>query len=244
MKTGHLHRSIGGGRDGPLRSLPQEARAKPALEATPLPRTATPSRCLVLLPALALTLGVLLATAGVVGAGGVLDQVGYVKAVTCSACHGFGGNSRVEAVPILAGMDPGYFRKAIDDYAAGRRVSAEMEPFAKQVKLLGVDEIAAFFAAQRRTQGTSRPDRGAVERGRVAAGPCASCHGPAGQGDPAKLVPRIAGQPAVYLRNQLLLFKADRRSPGDEPVTKMKAVLKAIGDDALADVAAYYASLK
>jgi cytochrome c553 len=191
----------------------------------------------------AAVVGVLVGATGA-GAAGPAEAPGYVKAVTCSACHGFGGNSRVEAVPILAGMSPGYFKKAIEDYATGKRVSAEMEPFAKQVKLLGVDELAAFFASQRRTPGTSRPDRGAVERGRAAVGQCASCHGPEGQGDEAKLIPRIAGQPAVYLRNQLLLFKADRRSPGDEAVTKMKAALKAIPDETLADVAAYYSSLR
>ena len=185
-----------------------------------------------------------LASSSIASAAGAIDQPGYAKAVVCSGCHGFGGNSRVEAVPIIAGMDAGYFRKAIDDYAAGRRLSAEMEPFAKQVKLLGVDELAAFFAAQKRTLGTSRPDRAAVERGRTAAAPCLACHGPEGHGDPAKLVPRLAGQPAVYLRNQLLLFKADRRSPGDEAVTKVKAALKSIGDDTLADLAAYFASLK
>jgi cytochrome c553 len=186
---------------------------------------------------------------GLVGVGeadaaGPMEQVGYAKAVTCSACHGSGGNSRVEAVPILAGMAPAYFKKAIEDYATGKRVSAEMEPFAKQVKLLGVDELAAFFAAKRRTLVPARPDRAAVERGRAAASPCASCHGAEGQGDEAKLIPRIAGQPAVYLRNQLLLFKADRRSPGDEALTKMKAALKSIPDAALDDLAAYYSSLR
>jgi cytochrome c553 len=73
---------------------------------------------------------------------------------------------------------------------------------------------------------------------------CESCHGVQGQGDPAKLVPSIAGQPAAYLRNQLLLFKADRRSPGDPELTKMKTVIKGIADDALADAAAYYSSLR
>jgi len=179
-----------------------------------------------------------------VGVAGPLDTPGYAKTVTCSACHGYSGNSRVEAVPILAGMAPEYFKKAIEDYATGKRLSPEMEPFAKQVKLLGVDEVAAFFAAQRREPASPRPDRAGVERGRAAAPQCAACHGPEGQGDAAKLVPRIAGQPAVYLRNQLVLFKADKRSPGDEAVTKMKAALKAVSDETLADLAAYYASLK
>jgi cytochrome c553 len=186
----------------------------------------------------------LLGTAAGALAAGPMEEPGYVKAVTCSACHGFSGNSRVEAVPILAGMNPAYFKKAIEDYATGKRLSAEMEPFAKQVKLLGVDELAAFFAAQRRTPGAARPDRAAVERGRAAASACAACHGSEGQGDAAKLVPQIAGQPAVYLRNQLILFKTDKRSPGDEALTKMKAALKAIPDETLADVAAYYSSLR
>ena len=180
-------------------------------------------------------------------AAGPLDQPGYVKAMTCSACHGASGNSRSEAVPILAGLSPAYFKKAIEDYATGKRVSAEMEPFAKQVKLLGVDEVAAFFAAQRREATPVRADRNAVERGWAASAECAACHGTAGQGgqgDPSKLGPAIAGQPATYLKNQLLLFKADKRSPGDEPLTKMKAIVKAIPDGTLADLAAYYSSLR
>jgi cytochrome c553/NADPH-dependent 2,4-dienoyl-CoA reductase/sulfur reductase-like enzyme len=177
-------------------------------------------------------------------AAGPLDVPGYAKAVTCGACHGTLGNSRSEAVPILAGLAPGYFTKAIEDYATGKRLSPEMEPFAKQVKILGVDELAAFFAAQAREPTPVKPDRRAVERGRAASPQCATCHGPEGQGDAAKLIPRIAGQPAGYIRNQLMLFKADKRSPGDEALTKMKSVLKPIPDETLADVAAYYSSLR
>jgi len=197
----------------------------------------------VLLAAVLATLAVVAASVGPAVAGPA-DHPGYAKAMTCAACHGAAGNSRSDAVPILAGISPAYFKKAIEDYAAGKRLSAEMEPFAKQVKILGVDEIAAYFAAQRREATPVKADRGAVERGRATAAQCAACHGPEGQGDPAKLVPAIAGQPAAYIRNQLLLFKADKRSPGDEPLTKMKAILKAVPDDTLGDVAAYYSSLR
>jgi cytochrome c553 len=191
----------------------------------------------------ALTLGVLfgLATTALAGP---LDAPGYAKAVTCSACHGANGNSRSDSMPILAGMNVAYFKKAIEDYAAARRVSPEMEPFAKQVKLLGVDEIATFFAAQKREPSPSKPDRAAIERGRAASAPCAACHGPEGQGDAPKLVPAIAGQPVGYIRNQLLLFKADKRSPGDPALTQLKFLLRSIPDETLADIAAYYSSLK
>ncbi len=176
-------------------------------------------------------------------AAGPLDTPGYDKAFSCSACHGAAGNSRTDSMPILAGMSPAYFKKAIEDYASGRRPSPEMEPYSKMVRELGVDAVAGYFAAQRREPPAGRVDRAAVRRGRAAATPCASCHGEAGKGDAAKAIPDISGQPVGYLRNQLLLFKADRRSPGDEALTKMKAALKQIPDATLADLAAYYSSL-
>ena len=196
----------------------------------------------------ALVLTAAIGIALMLGAGGAaagpLDAPGYTKAFACSACHGPGGNSRADATPVLAGMPAWYFKKVIEDYASGRRVSPEMEPFAKQVKLLGVDEMAAYFASQKREPSPSKPDRAAIDRGRAASVACVACHGPEGQGDAPKLVPAIAGQPAGYIRNQLLLFKTDKRSPGDPALTQLKSVLRAIPDETLADVAAYYSSLK
>jgi cytochrome c553 len=180
--------------------------------------------------------------AGDAGAG-PLDTPGYDKAFACSACHGAAGNSRTDAMPILAGMSPAYFKKAIEDYASGRRPSPEMEPYAKMVRTLGADAVAGYFAAQRREPPAGKVDRAAVTRGRAAAAACAACHGDTGKGDAARAVPDITGQPAGYLRNQLMLFKAERRSPGDEALTKMKSVVKTIPDDTLADLAAYYSSL-
>ena len=174
---------------------------------------------------------------------GPLDTPGYDKAFSCSACHGAAGNSRTEAMPILAGMSPAYFKKAIDDYASGRRPSPEMEPYSKMVRELGVDVVAAYFAAQRREPPAGKVDRTAVTRGRAAATQCAACHGETGKGDSARAIPDISGQPVGYLRNQLILFKADRRSPGDQAVMNMKSMLKQIPDDTLADLAAYYSSL-
>lgn len=175
---------------------------------------------------------------------GPLDAPGGLVSVTCSACHGFGGNSPGETVPTLAGMSPGYFRKAIQDYASGRRASPEMEPYAKAVLELGVDQIAQFFAAQNRAPAARSADPGAVARGRAAAAECAACHGQDGKGDPAKLVPDLTGQPSGYLKTQMLLFKQDQRSPGDDAVKAVKAFMKAIPDETLTDLTAYYGSLR
>ena len=86
-----------------------------------------------------LTLATLAAAAGLAvgpAAAGPLDAPGAAKTLTCTACHGPAGNSAVDTVPVLAGMAPDYFKKTIEDYAAGRRPSPEMEPYAKAVKAL------------------------------------------------------------------------------------------------------------
>lgn len=81
---------------------------------------------------------------------GPLDSPGAQKAMVCSACHGFGGNPPSKTVPPLAGMDPAYFKQTIQAYAEGKRQSPEMEPYSKYVLEVGLDEIAAYFAAQKK----------------------------------------------------------------------------------------------
>ena len=177
-------------------------------------------------------------------AAGPLDGPGAPQALVCSACHGFAGQSPSNTMPILAGMAPWYFKKSIQDYAAGKRTSPEMEPYAKMVLQFGVDDVAAYFGAQKRTAPPVKLDPAAVERGRAAAVQCTLCHGVSGKGDPAKGVPDLTGQPPGYLRNQMLLFKADRRSPGDAQLKVIKALMLTIPDEQLADLAAYWSSVR
>jgi cytochrome c553 len=188
-----------------------------------------------------IVLSIVLSAGG--AAAGPLDAPGYSKAYACSACHGLGGNTGADATPVLAGMPTWYFKKAIEDYASGRRVSPEMEPFAKMVKQQGIDDVAAYFAAQTRTPREVKVDRDAVARGKKAAVACAGCHGDEGRGDAQRGVPSLQGQPVGYLKNQMLLFKADKRSPGEPQLASVKAILRTIDDATLADLAAYFASL-
>ncbi|MFZ1059345.1 MAG: c-type cytochrome [Candidatus Rokuibacteriota bacterium] len=184
----------------------------------------------------------LLVVSGIAVAG-PLDP-GYAKAFSCSACHGFDGASPSDTVPVLAGMQPWYLKKSIQDYAAGKRPAAEMEPYAKMVLELGVDDVAAYFGRQKKQPSPVRLDPAAVERGKAAARQCVICHGQDGKGDAAKGIPDLTGQPPGYLQNQILLFKVDRRSPGDDVVKAAKAIMKTIPDAMLGDLAAYYSSLR
>ena len=175
-------------------------------------------------------------------AAGPLDHPGASKSLTCAACHGAGGNSQSSSMPILAGMDPAYFKKQIEAYATGKRMSPEMEPYAKHVRELGVDDIAAYFAAQPRQPTPVKSDAAAIARGRTAAAACTLCHGDKGQGDAAKGFPSLASQPPGYLAEQMALFKEDRRNPGDANLAAVKAVMKAVPDSSFADLAAFYSS--
>jgi cytochrome c len=147
-------------------------------------------------------------------------------------------------MPIIAGIDPAYFTKQIQSYAAGRRPSPEMEPYAKQVLVLGVAEIAEFFAAQPMQPTPIKADAAAAERGRATAAQCQICHGADGKGDRAKQIPALAGQPGGYLREQMILFKQDRRNPGDATIAAMKALMRTLSDDQIVDLAAYYSSAR
>jgi cytochrome c553 len=194
-----------------------------------------------------LAMGVALAVLGGgvdASAAGPLEDVGAMKAITCSACHGVAGNSRSDAMPIIAGLDPAYFKRQMEAYAAGKRPSPEMEPYAKEVLDLGVDDIAAFFGRQKMKPTAIRLSPAAVERGRAAAAQCVLCHGADGKGDRAKFIPSLTGQPPGYLRMQMILFKQDRRNPGDATLAALKALMKGIPDPTFDDLGAYYSSLR
>ncbi len=177
-------------------------------------------------------------------AAGPLDNPGFAKSLTCSACHGADGNSRSDYMPIIAGMNPAYFKKQIEAYAAAGRPSPEMEPYAKMVLALGVDDVARYFAEQKMQPTPVAADAAVVARGRAAAAACVICHGQDGKGDAAKLIPSLAGQPPGYLRDQMLLFKQDRRNPGDAAIKAVKTLMQSIPDETYTDLAAYYSSLR
>jgi cytochrome c553 len=176
---------------------------------------------------------------------GPLDSPGATKALVCSACHGFGGNSPGNSIPIIAGMAPSYFKKAIKEYAEGRRPSPEMEPYSKYVLQAGIDDIADYFAVQPKQSPKTKADPEAIKRGGTLVAQCAACHGARGEGDAFRAIPAIQGQPPGYLQAQMEILKEDKRKLDDPALddTKKK-LLKPLSRRQIADLAAYYSSLK
>lgn len=77
--------------------------------------------------------------------------------------------------------------------------------------------------------------------GRDKSASCIACHGAAGKIS-VPLYPNLAGQNAMYLEHSLQAYKKGERAGGQAEV--MRAYVANLSDEDIADLAAYYASLK
>lgn len=96
---------------------------------------------------------------------------------------------------------------------------------------------ALLLAASLHAQAESAPDLARVQT-------CTACHGDRGQGNPALGAPRLAGQQADYLLQQLQGFKAGRRGydASDSHGAQMRAVVASLDEADFAPLAQHYAA--
>jgi len=67
----------------------------------------------------------------------------------CQVCHGVGGNSFVPDYPRLNGQNKAYLVDALKSYKNGSRTNATMVYVVKNLSDQELDEIAAYYAAQK-----------------------------------------------------------------------------------------------
>ncbi|MFO6423804.1 c-type cytochrome [Motilimonas sp. KMU-193] len=82
---------------------------------------------------------------------------------------------------------------------------------------------------------------GDAEAGKAKSATCVACHGEAGIAS-VPVYPNLAGQNEAYLVSSLKAYKNKERTGGLAAV--MQANAAALSDEDIADLAAYYASLK
>ena len=70
-------------------------------------------------------------------------------AATCANCHGTDGRS-AGVVPGLAGVDKGHIVAQMQDFKSGKRPSTIMQQLAKGFSDAQIEQIAAYFAAQKK----------------------------------------------------------------------------------------------
>jgi len=98
-----------------------------------------------------------------------------------------------------------------------------------------VPSQTTWTAATRRSIAGGNADRGAI----IAAQTCAACHGESGIAA-APNFPNLAGQSEAALFKQLHDYKSGSRQGGQAAL--MMGIAQGLGDQQIADVAAYYAS--
>ncbi|MGO8866025.1 MAG: c-type cytochrome [Alphaproteobacteria bacterium] len=164
-------------------------------------------------------------------------EAGKAAAAVCAGCHGEAGVSTTPGTPSLVGLDPKYLVAAMQAYKGRQRKSDVMNGIISSVADADMSNIALYYALQKPSRAQT-PAAGDKAPGKAAAAPCAACHGDQGvSGNPA--TPSLAGQDAEYIANALLAYKSGGRQ--DET---MKGQAAPLGDGAIKDLAAYYASLE
>ena len=153
------------------------------------------------------------------GPAGAADAGAPEKAQLCAACHGPEGNSTNPAVPSIAGQPAQFISTELFLFRQGSRDDPQMTAVAKTLSNADMNELAAYFSAQK-----PPPPKHRTAAQNAAAGPelarrlnCVQCHGPRLLGQ--QHIPRLAGQQPDYLRVQLLGFKAHTRADMDGNMT-------------------------
>jgi cytochrome c553 len=168
----------------------------------------------------------------------------------CARCHGAGQNAPPSAlVPILHGQPAEFLIAALDDYAGGRRASGMMQPIASDLTPQERERVSRYYAALKplsprseftREAAAMARGRGIAERGDADAGipACAGCHSKSA----LKTYPRLAAQSPLYLANRLRLWKRGLAAITETEVI-MAPIARALSEQQIDDVAAYYTSV-
>jgi cytochrome c553 len=166
---------------------------------------------------------------------------GESKAKTCVACHGANGNSTNADYPSLAAQTPLYIYYQLLQFREGRRSNVQMNSFAEKLSDDDMQDIAAYFSAQKFVANETKIDAAKIEAGKAVAAKnhCASCHMPNYSGQ--NHIPRLAGLNADYLLTHLRGFKTGARQDIDGT---MASAAQPLSEKDMLDVAGYLASLK
>lgn len=161
--------------------------------------------------------------------------------VRCAECHGlFGDGNRIK-FPRLAGQEPHYIMKQLQDFRHGRRTNdgGQMQKTATEITEKDIPVVAKYFSEQtppwpKRTiddeVDLARARKLAI-KGADGMDSCLSCHSDAQIGllDKPIVAPRVAGQRDFYIAKELRDYRAGRRSKND-PDQIMTKIARRLSD--------------
>jgi cytochrome c553 len=170
-----------------------------------------------------------------------------IATTVCAGCHGEDGNSLIPMFPKIAGLQEEFIAKQLRDFMNGRRKSDVMGPVVAQLKPEDIAPLAAYFSGKQLRPGQVT-DKKAADLGKLiffdgnedtGVPACVGCHQPQGAGH--GIYPRIGGQQAEYVIQQLKNFAAGDRS--NDVSRFMRVTAKRMSEEEIQSVAAYLVGL-
>jgi len=158
---------------------------------------------------------------------------------TCADCHGKNGEGGADGQPRLDILTPDYIEDALQAFRDGTRESGTMKAVAAQLDAAMIAGLAVRYgkAVEVAAEGNARGSeiaRLGVPGDKVAA--CDSCHG----ANADFRYPRLSGQDAGYLLNQLKLFEALGAERGGPHANVMAHAIGTLSEDDMEAVAEWY----
>lgn len=176
-----------------------------------------------------------------------LSRAVEIVEAKCFICHGSEGESSSPVFPRLAGQHANYVERQLADYKSGKRKNDTMQAMASDLTAEEMRLLGMYFESKpTRTHAVADPELAQVgrfvyNRGNPFSGvaACADCHGAAGHG--TDRLPRVGGQHAQYVENQLKAFSKRERT-NDNAV--MHTIASKLSELELKAVASYISGLQ
>lgn len=165
----------------------------------------------------------------------------------CFICHGTDGESSSPVFPRLAGQHASYVARQLADYQSGKRKNDTMQSMVSDLSADDMRLLGMYFESKpAHKHAVADPELAQVgrfvyNRGNPFSGvaACANCHGAAGHG--TDRLPRLGGQHAAYVENQLKAFSKRERT-NDNAV--MHTIASKLTELELKAVASYISGLQ
>jgi len=164
-------------------------------------------------------------------------MAGELQAANCIGCHGsigHGGHANHTPAPNLYAQQPSYLINQLNAFKTGTRNNPIMKAMASNLSDEDIKNLAAYFSSTPTIK--TETNVALAKIGQTKASMCLGCHGSNAEGNGQ--YPRLAGQRADYLANQLANFKAGVRKNG-----QMQAIASNLSEEDMQALAAYFSGL-
>jgi len=165
--------------------------------------------------------------------------IGDERASVCKFCHGDKGNSKRDYIPNLADQNAKYLLKQFELFASKQRDDKIMSELAMNLTSEDRVNIALFYSSKKAKPG-SVPKPELIFKGKeIFKSQCVACHGDNGHGK--EELPRIASQPAEFLKRTLDNY---RTNPKRRPNSPMQAIIGKLTSEDQEAVISYVARMR